>query len=64
MDPAQVATIRAHPLGTHLDAVCTSFEEIVKDLAELETISREAIQDLGLFTLNRLNGQSSVWLDP
>ncbi|GAP83200.2 putative rhodopsin kinase [Rosellinia necatrix] len=40
MDPEQAVTIQAHPLGTHLNAVCAVLNETVQDPAELETVSR------------------------
>ncbi|KAH8158978.1 hypothetical protein CIB48_g9274 [Xylaria polymorpha] len=41
MDPGQVATIEAHPLGIHLDAVRASFNEIATGPDDLDTLSHE-----------------------
>ncbi|TGJ85252.1 hypothetical protein E0Z10_g3496 [Xylaria hypoxylon] len=48
MDPEQVATIQAHPLGTHLDAACASFNEIARGPDDLDTASHEDLQTSGL----------------
>ncbi|KAI0837480.1 hypothetical protein F5Y06DRAFT_297335 [Hypoxylon sp. FL0890] len=64
METDQLATIQAHPLGTHLDAVCTSFEEIVKDPVELETVSRKVIQDLSISLLPVLRNHVASRLLP
>ncbi|KAJ3551186.1 hypothetical protein NPX13_g11429 [Xylaria arbuscula] len=48
MDPAQVATIEAHPLGTHLNAARASFNEIARGPDDLDTVSHEDLQNSGL----------------
>ncbi|KAI1354763.1 hypothetical protein F5Y01DRAFT_238943 [Xylaria sp. FL0043] len=48
MDPAQVATIEAHPLGTHLNAARASFNKIARGPDDLDTVSHEDLQTSGL----------------
>ncbi|KAI1292956.1 hypothetical protein F5Y03DRAFT_375164 [Xylaria venustula] len=66
MDQDQVAIIQAHPLGAHLDAACASFNEIVSNPADLETVDREVLQDLGisLLLLLRNHAVSRLLLSP
>ncbi|KAI3326667.1 hypothetical protein HD806DRAFT_487810 [Xylariaceae sp. AK1471] len=48
MDSEQVAIIQAHPLGTHLDAACASFNEIARGPDDLDNVSHEDLQTSGL----------------
>ncbi|KAI0912631.1 hypothetical protein F4823DRAFT_580547 [Ustulina deusta] len=48
MDPDQVATIQAHPLGAHLDAARASFNKIAGGPNSLDTVSHQDLQNTGL----------------
>ncbi|KAI1157319.1 hypothetical protein F5B18DRAFT_666050 [Nemania serpens] len=48
MDQDQVVIIQAHPLGAHLDAARTSFDEIARGPDDLNARSHEDIQKCGL----------------
>ncbi|KAI1463748.1 uncharacterized protein F4812DRAFT_446286 [Daldinia caldariorum] len=61
IEKEQQETIQAHPLGTHLDVVYTSFD---KDPAELETASHEVIQSLGFLVLSVLRNHVASRLLP
>ncbi|KAI0468786.1 hypothetical protein F4859DRAFT_488847 [Xylaria cf. heliscus] len=50
MDPGQVATIQAHPLGAHLNSVCTSFKETAQGL-DLDTVGNEVLRNPALCLL-------------
>ncbi|KAI0430871.1 hypothetical protein F5Y09DRAFT_306398 [Xylaria sp. FL1042] len=54
MDPGQVATIQAYPLGTHLDAACVLFNEIARAPDDLDTASHEDLQTSGLALFSAL----------
>ncbi|KAI0514649.1 hypothetical protein F5B22DRAFT_226061 [Xylaria bambusicola] len=51
MDPSQVATIQAHPLGTHLDAARTAFNEVVGPSDDLDTVGDEVLRNPALCLL-------------
>ncbi|KAI1418834.1 hypothetical protein F5Y12DRAFT_721593 [Xylaria sp. FL1777] len=48
MDPDRLATIQAHPLGTHLDAARVLFNQIARAPDDLDTASNEDLQSSGL----------------
>ncbi|KAI1823925.1 hypothetical protein F4861DRAFT_549292 [Xylaria intraflava] len=58
MDRNKLEVIAAHPFGTHLDAVRVSLNEAIQDPADLDTVGRKVLENLGISLLLALRNHA------